>query len=152
MPLSLSPPPVWLRPGDTSNVAILALYLGDKYQDTAISELIPAGCPESKVTTFSKPAMNQDVRMTTSIVILLLIIMPAASESQTINAHVGKQNIYLDSGKVRRGPGPPGGTDVYDIRFSKHGTFERLVFGIRETTDDKPSETPCGANPIILTT
>lgn len=35
------PPPVWLRPGDTSKVAILALYLGDKYQDTAISELIP---------------------------------------------------------------------------------------------------------------
>ena len=81
--------------------------------------------------------------MTTFIVILLLIIMPTASESQTINAHVGKQNIYLDSGKVRRGLTPPGGTDVYDIRFSKHGTFERLVFELRDTTDDKPSKTPC---------
>lgn len=87
--------------------------------------------------------MNQKVRMTKFIVILLLIIMPTASESQTINAHVGKQNIYLDSGKVTRGITPPGGTDVYDIRFSKHGTFERLVFEIRDTTDDKPSKTPC---------
>jgi hypothetical protein len=87
--------------------------------------------------------MDQKVSMTTFIVILLLIIMPTASESQTINAHVGKRNIYLDSGKVTRGLTPPGGTDVYDIRFSKHGSFERLVFETRDTTDGKPSKTPC---------
>jgi hypothetical protein len=87
--------------------------------------------------------MDQEVKMTKFMVILLFIIMPAPSESQTINAHVGKRNIYLDSGTVTRGLTPPGGTDVYDIRFSKHGTFERLVFEIRDTTDDKPSKTPC---------
>jgi hypothetical protein len=34
---------VWLRPGDTIKVTILAVYPGDKYQDTAISELMPLG-------------------------------------------------------------------------------------------------------------
>lgn len=36
-------PIVWLRPGDTIKVTILEVYLGDKYQDTAISELVPLG-------------------------------------------------------------------------------------------------------------
>ena len=34
---------VWLRPGDTIKVTILAVYPGEKYQDTAISELMPLG-------------------------------------------------------------------------------------------------------------
>jgi hypothetical protein len=34
---------VWLRPGDTIKVTILAVYPGEKYPDTAISELMPLG-------------------------------------------------------------------------------------------------------------
>ena len=34
---------VWLHPGDTIKVTILAEYPGNKYQDTAISELMPLG-------------------------------------------------------------------------------------------------------------
>jgi len=34
---------VWLRPGDIVTVTILAVYPGDKYQDTAISEMVPLG-------------------------------------------------------------------------------------------------------------
>lgn len=81
--------------------------------------------------------------MITFILILLFIIMPATSESQTIKAKVGKKNIYLDSGKVQGGLGKPGGMDVYDIRFSKHGTFERLVLEIHERLSNKPYDTPC---------
>jgi hypothetical protein len=33
----------WLRPGDTIKVTILAVYPGEKYPDTAISELMPLG-------------------------------------------------------------------------------------------------------------
>jgi hypothetical protein len=66
-----------------------------------------------------------------------------SSESQTIKAKVGKKNIYLDSGKVQGGLGKPGGMDVYDIRFSKHGTFERLVLEIHERLINKPYDTPC---------
>lgn len=34
---------IFLRPGDRVQVRILSVYPGDKYQDTAISELIPTG-------------------------------------------------------------------------------------------------------------
>jgi hypothetical protein len=34
---------IWLRPGDTIKVTILAVHPGEKYQDTAISELMPLG-------------------------------------------------------------------------------------------------------------
>ena len=64
------------------------------------------------------------------ILILLFILAPTTSESQTIKAKVGKKNIYLDSGEVQGGLGKPGGMDVYDIKFSKHDTFERLEFEI----------------------
>lgn len=37
------PPVVRLHPGDTINVTILQVYRGDKYQDTAISGLVPLG-------------------------------------------------------------------------------------------------------------
>jgi hypothetical protein len=37
------PETIWLHPGDTIKVTILAVYPGDKYQDTAISELMPLG-------------------------------------------------------------------------------------------------------------
>jgi len=37
------PETIWLHPGDTITVTILEVYLGEKYQDTAVSELIPLG-------------------------------------------------------------------------------------------------------------
>jgi translation initiation factor IF-1 len=37
------PETIWLRPGDTIKVTILEVYPGDKYQDTAVSELMPLG-------------------------------------------------------------------------------------------------------------
>ena len=37
------PETIWLHPGDTVKVTILEVYPGDKYQDTAISELVPLG-------------------------------------------------------------------------------------------------------------
>jgi len=75
--------------------------------------------------------------------LLAFIMVPTASKGQTIKANVGKKNIYLDSGKVQGGLSKPGGMDVYDIRFSKHGTFERLVFEIHERLSNKPYDTPC---------
>jgi hypothetical protein len=81
--------------------------------------------------------------MTRFILVLLFIMVPTISESQTIKANVGKKNIYLDSGKVQGGMGKPGGMDVYHIRFSKHATFERLVFEIHERLINKPHDTPC---------
>jgi hypothetical protein len=81
--------------------------------------------------------------MITFILILLFIIVPTISESQTIKAKVGKKNIYLDSGKLQGGLGKPGGMDVYDIRFGKHGTFERLVLEIHERLSNQPYDTPC---------
>ena len=77
------------------------------------------------------------------ILILLFILAPTTSESQTIKAKVGKKNIYLDSGKVQGGLGKPGGMNVYAIRFSKHGTFERLVLEIHERRINRPYDTPC---------
>ena len=81
--------------------------------------------------------------MTIFILILLFILAPTTSESQTIKAKVGKKNIYLDSGKVQGGVGKPGGMDVYDIRFSKHDAFERLVLEIHERQINRPYDTPC---------
>jgi hypothetical protein len=37
------PETIWLHPGDTVKVTIMEVYPGEKYQDTAISELIPLG-------------------------------------------------------------------------------------------------------------
>ncbi len=34
---------IYLKPGDTVKVTILEVYRGDKYRDTAISELVPTG-------------------------------------------------------------------------------------------------------------
>jgi hypothetical protein len=81
--------------------------------------------------------------MTSFILILFLLIIPTASASQPIKAQVGKKNIYHDAGKVQGGLGKPGGMDVYDIRFSKHGTYERLVLEIHERLTNKPYDTPC---------
>jgi hypothetical protein len=83
------------------------------------------------------------VIMNIIILVFLFMLIPSTSESQTIKAHVGKENIYLDSGKVQGGRPKPGGMDVYDIRFSKHGSYERLVLEIHERLRDKPWDTPC---------
>jgi hypothetical protein len=81
--------------------------------------------------------------MITFILILLFILAPTTSESQTIKAKVGKKNIYLDSGNVQGGLGKPGGMDVYDIRFSKQTTYERLELEIHERQINRPYDTPC---------
>ena len=89
--------------------------------------------------------------MTTLILVLLFIMVPTTSGSQTVKANLGKQNIYRDSGKVMGGQ-PTDGKDLYSIRFGKHDTFERLVLDIHEWTTDKnlilkgkspPAAIPC---------
>jgi hypothetical protein len=99
--------------------------------------------PPSARMERSRKTKDKGVSLTAFILVLLCIMVPATSESQTIKARVGKKDIYLDSGKVQGGLGKSGGMDVYDIRFSKHGTFERVVFEIHERLINKPYDTPC---------
>ncbi|MCX5887851.1 MAG: hypothetical protein NTY36_00180 [Deltaproteobacteria bacterium] len=89
--------------------------------------------------------------MTTFILVLLLILVPTASDSQPIKAKVDKQNIYRDSGKVMGGQRTDG-KDLYSIKFGKHDTFERLVLSIHKWTTDEnlipkgdspPAAIPC---------
>jgi hypothetical protein len=74
--------------------------------------------------------------MLTFILVLLLIMVPTASESQSNKAHQGKRNIYIDSGEVKGGQ-PTDGKDLYFIRFGRHDTFERLVLDIHEWFTDE---------------
>ena len=91
--------------------------------------------------------------MTIFILILLLTVIPATSESQTIKEPVGKKNIYLDSGKVKGGQGTDG-KDLYSIKFGKHDTFERLVLIIHELTTDEnlvpKGDSPPAAKPGLF--
>jgi hypothetical protein len=89
--------------------------------------------------------------MTAFLLVLFLIMVPTAAESQTIKAHVGKKDSYLESGKIMGGQ-PTDGKDLYSIRFGKHETFERLVLNIDEWTTDEnlipkgkspPAAIPC---------
>jgi hypothetical protein len=93
---------------------------------------------------------SQEVSMTTFIFLLLLILVPTTSESQPIQAGVGKKNVYRDSGKVIGGQRTDG-KDLYSIKYGQHDTFERLVIGIHQwVTDEKgaskagpPAAIPC---------
>lgn len=85
------------------------------------------------------------------LLVFIFLLVPSTSESQTIKAHVGKKNIYRDSGKVMGGQ-PTDGKDLYSINFGKHDTFERLVLNIHEWTTDEnlipkgkspPAAIPC---------
>ena len=80
--------------------------------------------------------------MITLILVIFLILAPAASPAQTLKASVGKQDIYIDSGTVTGGVAS-NVMDLYKIRFARHSTFERLVIDVQQLWERVPADKPC---------
>ena len=80
--------------------------------------------------------------MITLILVIFLILAPAASPAQTLKASVGKQDIYLDSGTVTGGAAS-NVMDLYKIRFARHPAFERLVIDVQQLWERVPADKPC---------
>ncbi len=80
--------------------------------------------------------------MITFILVIFLLLAPAASQAQTIKAPVGKQDIYIDSGTVTGGVAS-NVMDLNKIRFARHLGFERLVIDVQKLWERVPAAKPC---------